>query len=285
MAAITRAHHMGLQVADLERSVAFYRDIARLRGHLRVEPPGGLHPRARRLPRGGHPRCGPAPAGHRRRARAARLPERGTNGGGHAARPTRAPPTSRSSSTTWTTLYAGPRDDQGVRSVSAAGHADDRARTRVAAAVYLIDPDGIRVELIETRRSFADYAAEQAADTPQEGAVDPVAEDGHSTAPAGRPACPAPMPGRSAGRPAGDRCRACSSPGPVIGDVAGRLRGGRHQGRAPARRRAADARLEEERRLAVVGVREPQQALRLDRLRQAGGRAARCASSPPAPTS
>ena len=27
MASITKAHHMGLQVADLDRSVAFYRDV------------------------------------------------------------------------------------------------------------------------------------------------------------------------------------------------------------------------------------------------------------------
>jgi lactoylglutathione lyase len=30
-------------------------------------------------------------------------------------------------------------------------------------AVYMIDPDGIRVELIQSRRSFAEYAAEQEA--------------------------------------------------------------------------------------------------------------------------
>ena len=41
-------------------------------------------------------------------------------------------------------------------------------------AVYLIDPDGIRVELIQTRRSFAEYAAELAAgqDSNQVGDID-----------------------------------------------------------------------------------------------------------------
>lgn len=160
MAAITRAHHLGLQVADLERSLAFYRDI------LGFEVLFAWNPQAdyiRELV--GYP-------GADIHAAVLRLP------GSEVVlelldyrNVERSPVDTRTANpgTAHIAFFADDLDAlyadlvaRGVRSVSPPV-TPTIGPNEGGRAVYLIDPDGIRVELIQTRRSFADYAAERAA--------------------------------------------------------------------------------------------------------------------------
>ncbi len=170
MAAITRAHHMGLQVADLERSVAFYRDI------LGFEVIFAWNPQAayiRELV--GYPEADI-------HAAVLRLPGTDVVLELLDYRNVDRTPVDTGTANPGTAHIAFFVDDldnlyaeltaKGVRSVSAPV-TPTIGPNEGGRAVYLLDPDGIRVELIQTRRSFAEYAAEQAADTPQEGAAGP----------------------------------------------------------------------------------------------------------------
>jgi len=158
MASITKAHHTGFQVADLERSVAFYRDI------LGFEIAFAWNPQADYI----HQLVGyPGVDIH---AAILRLP------GSDVflelleyRNVERAPVDTRTANPGTAhiaffvddldTLYAD-LTTRGVRSVSAPV-TPTIGPNEGGRAVYLIDPDGIRVELIQTRRSFAEYAAQE----------------------------------------------------------------------------------------------------------------------------
>jgi len=159
MASITKAHHMGLQVADLQRSLAFYRDI------LGFEVMFAWNPQAayiRELV--GYPRADIHAAilrlpgtevvlellDYRNVERAAVDTRTANPGTGHIA----------FFVDDLDTLYA-ELLARGVTSVSPPV-TPTIGPNEGGRAVYLIDPDGIRVELIQTRRSFAEYAATQA---------------------------------------------------------------------------------------------------------------------------
>lgn len=156
MAAVTRPHHTGLQVRDLERSLAFYRDIlgfelvfawnprapyiAELVGYPDVD----LHAAILRPPNSD--------------VFLELLEYRGVE---------RVPVDTRTANpgTAHTAYYVDDLDAlyaelvaRGVESVSSPV-TPTIGPNEGGRAVYLIDPDGIRVELIQTRRSFADYAA------------------------------------------------------------------------------------------------------------------------------
>lgn len=159
MAAITKAHHMGLQVADLDRSVAFYRDtlgfeiifawnpqapyIRELVGY----PEADIHAAILRLP---GTEVVLELLDYRNVERTAVDTRTANPGTAHIA----------FFVDDLDALYAD-LVAKGVRSVSPPV-TPTIGPNEGGRAVYLIDPDGIRVELIETRRSFADYAAEQA---------------------------------------------------------------------------------------------------------------------------
>lgn len=159
MASITKAHHMGLQVADLERSVAFYRDV------LGFEVAFAWNPQAdyiRELV--GYPEADI-------HAAILRMPGTEVMLELLEYRNVERTPVDTRTANPGTahiaffvddldTLFADLRA-RGVASVS------DPVTPTIGPneggrAVYLIDPDGIRVELIQTRRSFAEYAAESA---------------------------------------------------------------------------------------------------------------------------
>lgn len=167
MASITKAHHMGLQVADLDRSVAFYRDIlgfeilfawnpqAAYIRELVGYPDADIHAAILRLP------------GSEvvlelleyRNVERVPVDTRTANPGtAHIAFLV----------DDLDTLYAD-LAARGVRSVSAPV-TPTIGPNEGGRAVYLIDPDGIRVELIQTRRSFAEYAAQQGATATEGGA-------------------------------------------------------------------------------------------------------------------
>lgn len=155
MATITKAHHMGLQVADLDRSVAFYRDVlgfevafawnpqAAYIRELVGYPDADIHAAILRLPGS--------------EVMLELLEYRNVD---------RVPVDTRTANpgtahiaffvddldTLYTDLAA-----RGVRSVSPPV-TPTIGPNEGGRAVYLIDPDGIRVELIQTRRSFAEYA-------------------------------------------------------------------------------------------------------------------------------
>ena len=168
MASITRAHHMGLQVADLERSLAFYRDtlgfelvfawnpqadyIRELVGY----PGADIHAAVMRLP-------GTDVVlellDYRNVERIAVDTGTANPGTAHIA----------FFVDDLDTLYAD-LVARGVRSVSPPV-TPTIGPNEGGRAVYLIDPDGIRVELIQTRRSFAEYAAEQTAERAAERAA------------------------------------------------------------------------------------------------------------------
>lgn len=165
MASITKAHHMGLQVADLDRSIAFYRDIlgfeiafawnpqAAYIDELVGYPDVDLHAAILRLPGSD---VFLELLDYRNVERTPVDTRTANPGTAHIAFFVDDLDTLR-----------GSRDSGRPLRVHA-GHPDDRAQ-RGGPAVYMIDPDGIRVEL-QTRRSFADYAAEQGA-TAAEGGV------------------------------------------------------------------------------------------------------------------
>lgn len=169
MAAITRAHHMGLQVADLERSLAFYRDI------LGFEVVFAWNPQAdyiRELV--GYP-------GADIHAAVVRLPGTDVVLELLDYRNVERSPVDTRTANPGTAHIAFFVDDldalyadlvaRGVRSVSAPV-TPTIGPNQGGRAVYLIDPDGIRVELIQTRRSFAEYAAELAAEKAAPGGSD-----------------------------------------------------------------------------------------------------------------
>ncbi len=166
MAAITKAHHMGLQVADLERSVAFYRDI------LGFEVVFAWNPQAdyiRELV--GYPEADI-------HAAILRLPGTDVMLELLDYRNVERTPVDTGTANPGTGHIAFFVDDldgfyaelsaKGVRSVSPPV-TPTIGPNEGGRAVYLIDPDGIRVELIQTRRSFAEYAAAQAPEAKPEG--------------------------------------------------------------------------------------------------------------------
>jgi catechol 2,3-dioxygenase-like lactoylglutathione lyase family enzyme len=162
LAGITKAHHTGFTVRSLERSVAFYRDLLGFEvvfqwnpqepyiGELVGYPDVDLHSAILRIPnsevflelleyRG--------------------IPEKtvdmanGNIGNGHIA------------------FFVDQLDSfyeqlkgRGVKSVSPPV-TPTIGPNKGGRAVYLIDPDGFRVELIETARSFGEYQPEQATST------------------------------------------------------------------------------------------------------------------------
>ncbi|WP_373070015.1 VOC family protein [Gemmatimonas sp.] len=154
---VRRFHHIGLTVASLERSVAFYRDVlgfdmvvswnprAPYIGTLVGYPDVDLHAAVLALP-GSDGRlelleyrnavCEPVD------------PDNGRAGVAHIA------------------FYVDSLDDLYAR-LSEAGVASVSTPVTPTIgpniggrAVYMIDPDGVRVELIETGRSFDDFARE-----------------------------------------------------------------------------------------------------------------------------
>ena len=158
MASITQAHHMGLQVADLDRSVAFYRDI------LGFTVIFAWNPRAdyiRELV--GYPEADI-------HAVILRLPETEVVLELLEYRNVERAPVDTRTANPGTAHIAFFVDDldtlyedlvaRGVRSVSRPV-TPTIGPNEGGRAVYLIDPDGIRVELIETRRSFAEYVKER----------------------------------------------------------------------------------------------------------------------------
>jgi lactoylglutathione lyase len=159
MASITKAHHTGLQVADLDRSLAFYRDIlgfeivfawnpqADYIGELVGYPEADIHAAILRLPGSD--------------VFLELLEYRNVD---------RTPVDTRTANpgTAHIAFFVDDLDTlfaelttRGVRSVSAPV-TPTIGPNEGGRAVYLIDPDGIRVELIQTRRSFGEYAAEGA---------------------------------------------------------------------------------------------------------------------------
>lgn len=158
MAAITRPHHTGLHVSDLERSLAFYRDLlgfelvfawnpqAPYIGELVGHPDVDLHAAVVRPPNSD---VFLELLEYRNVKQAAADARTATPGTAHTA------------------YYVDDVDGlyealvaKGVKSVSppVTPTIGPNAGGR---AVYLLDPDGIRVELIETKRSFAEYGAEK----------------------------------------------------------------------------------------------------------------------------
>lgn len=158
MAAIIGPHHTGLQVRDLQKSLAFYRDLlgfeevfswnpkAPYIGELVGYPNVDLHAAVLRPPRS--------------EVFLELLEYRDVE---------RMPVDTRTANpgTAHTAYFVDDLDGlyaslvaSGVESVSAPV-TPTIGPNEGGRAVYMIDPDGIRVELIETRRSFADYAIEQ----------------------------------------------------------------------------------------------------------------------------
>jgi lactoylglutathione lyase len=157
MASITKAHHTGLQVADLDRSLAFYRDIlgfeivfawnpqAAYIGELVGYPEVDLHAAILRLPGSD---VFLELLEYRNVERLAVDTRTANPGTAHIA------------------FFVDDLDAlfadltaRGVRSVSAP-ITPSIGPNEGGRAVYMIDPDGIRVELIQSRRSFAEYAAQ-----------------------------------------------------------------------------------------------------------------------------
>ncbi|MBF6606053.1 MAG: VOC family protein [Chloroflexi bacterium] len=159
MAAITRPHHTGLQVRDLERSVAFYRDVlgfevvfawnpqAPYIGELVGYPEVDLHAAILRPPDS--------------EVFLELLEYRNVE---------RMPVDTRTANpgTAHTAYFVDDLDAlyadlvaKGVESVSAPV-TPTIGPNKGGRAVYMIDPDGIRVELIQTKQSFSDYASEEA---------------------------------------------------------------------------------------------------------------------------
>ncbi len=158
MPAITRPHHVGLQVRDLERSVAFYRDVLKFEvvfawnpqapyiGELVGYPDVDLHAAILRPPNS--------------TVFLELLEYRNVE---------RTPVDTRTANpgTAHTAWFVDDLDGlyaelvaKGVESVSAPV-TPTIGPNRGGRAVYMIDPDGIRVELIQTSRSFGEYAADQ----------------------------------------------------------------------------------------------------------------------------
>jgi len=161
MASITKAHHMGLQVADLDRSVAFYRDILGFEIAFAWNPQA---PYIRELV--GYPDADI-------HAAILRLPGSDVFLELLEYRNVERSPVDTRTANPGTAHIAFFVDDldalyaaltaRGVRSVSAPV-TPTIGPNEGGRAVYLIDPDGIRVELIQAARSFAEYAMARAAE-------------------------------------------------------------------------------------------------------------------------
>jgi lactoylglutathione lyase len=159
MAAITRPHHTGLQASDLARSVAFYRDI------LGFEEVFAWNPQAPYIGElVGYP-------GVDLHAAILRPPNSDVflelleyrNVERHPVDTATANPGTAHTAyfvddleTMYATLVA-----NGVTSVSPPV-TPTIGPNRGGRAVYLLDPDGIRVELIQSASTFADYVPEPA---------------------------------------------------------------------------------------------------------------------------
>ena len=154
---ITRPHHTGFQVADLERSLAFYRDV------LGFEVAFAWNPRAPYIEElVGYP-------GVDLHSAILRLPNSDVFLELLEYRGVEREPVDTRTANPGTAHIAFFVDDldslyerltaQGVSSVSRPV-TPTIGPNQGGRAVYLIDPDGIRVELIQSSRSFADYAAE-----------------------------------------------------------------------------------------------------------------------------
>lgn len=158
MAAIIGPHHTGLQVHDLERSVAFYRDVlgfevvfawnpqAPYVGELVGYPDVDLHAAILRPPDS--------------EVFLELLEYRNVE---------RMPVDTRTANpgTAHTAYFVDDLDAlyadlvaKGVESVSPPV-TPTIGPNKGGRAVYMIDPDGIRVELIQTKRSFGDFASEE----------------------------------------------------------------------------------------------------------------------------
>lgn len=173
MPSITKAHHTGLQVADLDRSVRFYRDV------LGFEVAFAWNPQAEYIRElVGYP-------GVDIHAAILRLPGSDVFLELLEYRNVERTPVDTGTANPGTAHIAFFVDDldalfsdltnRGVRSVSAPV-TPTIGPNEGGRAVYMLDPDGIRIELIQARRSFAEYAAQETASL----ARDAVAEDGRS---------------------------------------------------------------------------------------------------------
>lgn len=160
MPSITRAHHMGLQVRDLEVSLRFYRDI------LGFEVVFAWNPRAPYIGElVGYPNVD-------LHAAILRPPDSDVMLELLEYRNVERTPVDTSTANPGTAHVAFFVDDldalyadlvgRGVGSVSAPV-TPTIGPNEGGRAVYMLDPDGIRVELIQSRRSFAEYAAEEGA--------------------------------------------------------------------------------------------------------------------------
>jgi len=159
MPTIQKPHHTGIQVADLERSIAFYRDILRFElvfqwnpraDYIRTivgYPDADIHAAILRMPGSDYF----LEILEYRNVEKTPVDTRTANPGtAHIAFFT----------DDCDGLYA-ELTAKGVRSVSAPVTPTIGPNTG-GRAVYMIDPDGIRVEFIETRRSFGEFTPEEA---------------------------------------------------------------------------------------------------------------------------
>lgn len=154
MATITRPHHTGLQIADLQRSLAFYQGIlgfevvfqwnprAPYIGELVGYPEVDLHAAILRMPNSD---VFLELLEYRNVERMPVDTATGNPGTAHVA----------FFVDDLDTLYADLRA-KGVASVSPPV-TPTIGPNEGGRAVYMIDPDGIRVELIQSRRTFGDY--------------------------------------------------------------------------------------------------------------------------------
>ena len=165
MAAITRAHHTGFTVSSLERSLRFYRDMlgfevvfqwnpqAPYIGELVGYPDVDLHAAILRLPNSD---VFLELLEYRNVVQKPVDMANGNVGNGHIAfNVDELQPL-------YERLIAA-----GVKSVSAP-ITPTIGPNKGGRAVYMLDPDGFRIELVETARKFSDYQPEQQ-DAPKAG--------------------------------------------------------------------------------------------------------------------
>ncbi|MFV2062066.1 MAG: VOC family protein [Chloroflexota bacterium] len=159
MATIQRAHHVGIQVADLERSLRFYRDT------LGFEVIFQWNPKAEYIRTiVGYPDADI-------HAAAVRLPGSDVMLEILEYRNVEKEAVDTRTANPGTAHIAFFTDDcdglyeeltaRGVESVSAPV-TPSIGPNKGGRAVYMIDPDGIRVEFIESARSFAEFSQEEA---------------------------------------------------------------------------------------------------------------------------
>jgi catechol 2,3-dioxygenase-like lactoylglutathione lyase family enzyme len=158
MARLSRAHHSGFTVSDLDRSIAFYRDLLGLElafrwnpqasyiGALVGHPEVDLHGAILRLP--GTDVCLELLEYRGVGAPAVDMDNANT-GNGHIA----------FAVDDLDELYA-ELTTRGVRSVGPPV-TPTIGPNKGGRAVYMIDPDGFRIELIQTPRDFASYRPEE----------------------------------------------------------------------------------------------------------------------------